>query len=234
MYEKALVICLDCGKTHCSRQSTEQHGIGHFKGAKHALVLNVPSVNDYMNSPDMQQQFEEYLVVWCYQCDAFWSEVILPKNSSKINAILDVLKPKLTKMFRQYQKDMKSGKLNAKMNNAKSKGKGKGKGKDREDDEESQTDSKKRSRTESSEKTPEMTEQERAALVEKWSALNRDDMVEMTSSVSSGYVGIVGLTNLGNTCFFNSVTQCLVETRPLILQLWSEESQASMIVSKNN
>lgn len=48
--------------------------------------------------------------------------------------------------------------------------------------------------------------------------MNPTSLVSQTSDR-----GIVGLQNIGNTCFFNSVVQCLSNTRPLLEYILSQE-----------
>ncbi len=140
-----------------------------------------------------------------------------------------------TKKTKTKLKEKKSGK-----GKGKHKGKGKGKGGKGKGKALSQYQ-KRRQRAEAAEsrrkedKPSRQTSnnpKKRAAIAEKWSQFDESRTITMKSSIEEGYIGTVGLNNLGNTCYFNSVVQCLLETRPLILSFLKAETKGHMSLSR--
>ncbi|XP_064880246.1 LOW QUALITY PROTEIN: ubiquitin carboxyl-terminal hydrolase 16 [Oncorhynchus nerka] len=199
-------MCLKCGHRGCGRTSEDQHAIKHYEKPRsdpHCLVLSLDNWS-----------------VWCYICD---DDVQYSKTGHLAQLVNNIKKQALSEPRKQSpQRKHSIVKLEDSMI---------------EEPQETKPEEKEENTVTQPKENQKKNGKKENGLKESSSLTRGQKAVGGASSgavggVSSCALSVRGLSNLGNTCFFNSVVQTLSQTqmlRQVINKVTAEEKTSVTI-----
>ncbi|XP_038816926.1 ubiquitin carboxyl-terminal hydrolase 16 isoform X1 [Salvelinus namaycush] len=207
-------MCLKCGHRGCGRTSEDQHAIKHYEKPRsdpHCLVLSLDNWS-----------------VWCYICD---DDVQYSKTGHLAQLVSNIKKQALSEPRKQSpQRKHSIVKLEHSMI---------------EEPQETKPEEKEENTVTQPKENQKKNGKKESGLKENSSLTKGHKAVGGASSgavggassgavggASSGALSVRGLSNLGNTCFFNSVVQTLSQTqllRQVINKVTAEEKTSVTI-----